>query len=366
MASESKSRATLLRSVRADEAEINALLDAMDATPADGGESKRTSERFSFRRNACVVHVQQPGAAESAAYQAATRNLSAGGVAFLHGGFVHKNSKCVVQLISTHGAWENVPGTVAGCEHVQGLIHEVRIRFEREIDVGQYCPDAVKTRVLLAEDDPSIARMVLAQLGRLNAEVTHVEDGQQSIEEAQRTMYDVILMDMEMPVLDGFGATRALREQGYSGKIVAATALTEPVDRERCLQAGCDDHISKPYFKEDLADLLKSLQQEPLFSSLADDVSMTGLIDAFCIELPAKLRSVEEAFAAEELDRLESLTRKLKGEAGAYGFEPITDAARKIESGLRSKAPIATIKSNLGELVRLCLMARSSARSESK
>ncbi len=358
----SKQKKPLHRSIRCSDEEIVAVLDGLDAEPPVAAAELRSQERFSFRRTACVVHLQQPGEAETVAHQVISRGLSAGGMSFLYGGFVHRGSKCVVQLVSTHGAWENVAGTVASCRHVQGFIHEIGVQFGREIDVGQFCPDAVKTRVLFAEDDLSIVRLVTLHLSKLNTELTHVVDGQAAVDQARENIFDVILMDMEMPVLDGFEATRELREKGYVGKIIASTALTAPADRERCLQAGCDGYLSKPYSREDLSALLKSLQEEPLFSSMADSPAMIELIASFCDELPSKLRAVEEAYATEDMGKLEALSRSLKGEAGSYGFEPITDAAAEIEKAVRKETPNKELKPIVGELTKLCLMARASAR----
>jgi len=170
-----------------------------------------------------------------------------------------------------------------------------------------------------------------------------------------------VMMDIEMPVMDGIEATKELRESGYTGLIVAATALTQPEDRQRCLQAGCDRYIAKPYSREDLAKLIESLRQEPLFSTFQNDVSMRDLIDAFVAELPAKVRALEEAMVSQDAKKLESLVRSLKGAAGGYGFEPITELAAKLESALIQNTPIGQLQESLNELLNWCLLARSSA-----
>ncbi len=106
-------------------------------------------------------------------------------------------------------------------------------------------------RVLLAEDGPDNQRLISHILRKTGADVEVVGDGRAAVDEALAAEvdgrgYDLLLMDMQMPVLDGYAATRALRDAGYGGRIVALTAHAMTGDRERCLQAGCDAFLSKP------------------------------------------------------------------------------------------------------------------------
>jgi signal transduction histidine kinase/ABC-type amino acid transport substrate-binding protein/ActR/RegA family two-component response regulator len=107
-------------------------------------------------------------------------------------------------------------------------------------------PSLRGVRVLLAEDNPVNQHLIRRLLEKAHAEVYMVTDGQQAIEQADAKSCHVILMDMHMPKVDGYSATRSLRSQGYSRPIIALTANALENDRQRCLDVGCDDYLAKP------------------------------------------------------------------------------------------------------------------------
>lgn len=122
-------------------------------------------------------------------------------------------------------------------------------------------PVCLHGRVLIADDgvfNQKLLRRILVKAGLI---VTLVDDGRSAVETAMKSQsngdpFRVILMDMQMPVLDGVGATRELRERGFAEPIVALTANTSAEDRERCLEAGCDDFLTKPIDKRQLLEVI--------------------------------------------------------------------------------------------------------------
>ncbi len=121
-------------------------------------------------------------------------------------------------------------------------------------------------RILLAEDGPDNQRLIAFVLRKAGAEVAVATDGKRALECAlaareEGDPYDAILMDMQMPIMDGYEATRALRHNDYQGPIIALTANAMAGDRQKCLDAGCNDYQMKPIDRRALiGGILKQVQ----------------------------------------------------------------------------------------------------------
>ncbi len=132
--------------------------------------------------------------------------------------------------------------------------HSVAESRQRELKVRH----TFSGRILLAEDNLVNRKVAVTALSKLGFEVVIAVDGKEAVEQWQQSDCDLILMDCQMPVMDGYDATRNIREQGGCTPIVALTANVMESDRQKCLDAGMDDFVSKP-FKQN--DLVKTLQR---------------------------------------------------------------------------------------------------------
>ena len=114
-------------------------------------------------------------------------------------------------------------------------------------------------RVLLAEDAPDNQLLMTKFLTLAGASVELASDGEEVVSKSQSDDYDIILMDIQMPKLDGYAATARIRDDGYKGPIVALTAHAMRDEIERCWQMGCDDHLAKPVTMLELCDMVHRL-----------------------------------------------------------------------------------------------------------
>lgn len=111
---------------------------------------------------------------------------------------------------------------------------------------NEFNSDLKDRRVLLVDDSVDNQTLIRVLLSRKGAEVESAMNGLEGVRKARSRPYDLILMDMQMPIMDGYEATRQLRNEGYIRPIVALTAHAMKEDRERCLDAGCNDYVTKP------------------------------------------------------------------------------------------------------------------------
>jgi HPt (histidine-containing phosphotransfer) domain-containing protein len=136
-------------------------------------------------------------------------------------------------------------------------------------------------------------------------------------------------------------------------------------DRERCESAGCDDYLTKPVDRAKLTASVARFAQrsqapgQHLVSTLASDDDLEELVRQYALALPERSSAIMRAVQASDVETLKVLAHQLKGSAGAYGFQVITDAAAAVEAAVASGLDRASIEARAGELAALCRRARA-------
>jgi PAS domain S-box-containing protein len=220
---------------------------------------------------------------------------------------------------------------------------------------------AQSVRVLLVEDNDVNRKLALALLAKLGYRADTAVNGVEALAALENAPYDVVLMDVEMPEMDGLEATKRIRAQwpGVSGpRIVAMTAKAMAGDREACLAAGMDDYLSKPIRVEELAAALgRTGANEPaglspapgdgevldasaladLRAAVDDPAFVADLIGTFLAEAPALVATLQRAHAAGDAEELRRAAHTLKSNARTFGATRLGDACQELEEKSRAE-----------------------------
>jgi len=257
----------------------------------------------------------------------------------------------------------------AGDNHTLTFIHNLDQMIER-VQVEAEMPMATKLsgKVLLAEDNENNQRLLSLFLNKMGLQVTPAENGAVAVMLALNNPFDLILMDMQMPVLSGVDAVRQLRANGYSQTIIALTANATNEDRRLCLDAGCQDFLTKPVTRERLYLMLAKYlgsetttttskdTLEPLVSTLLSELEpdFIEIVTQFVARLPGQIATIDAAFYANDWVKFGEAVHNLKGMGGGFGFPQLTRDAAEIEKLLQQQdyALIAPIICELKHLVQ--------------
>ncbi|MFZ2404482.1 MAG: response regulator [Methylobacter sp.] len=258
-----------------------------------------------------------------------------------------------------------------------------------EAKVQEVLPNYSGKRVLVVEDNKVNQKVILSQLAKFRLEPDLANNGQVALDQLERKAYDLVFMDCQMPVMDGYEATRTLREREMAvacpehsrgdGKlrtpITALTAHASAGEREKCLAAGMDDYLSKPVIRADLTVVLErwlgapnAPEIEPMMQDNTAETDRDGLhaaieqpatcwdesaalkrldddndllvemIDLFLEEAPVQLAEMDSALSRTDLLELADAAHAIKGMAGHFCAEKIIRLAVKLEQAARSGA----------------------------
>ncbi len=243
----------------------------------------------------------------------------------------------------------------------------------------------LRGRVLLAEDGIHNQRVICYFLEEAGLEVAVADNGHVACERALQAKaaaapFNVILMDMQMPELDGYGATALLRNEGYTEPIIAVTANAMTGDREKCLAAGCNEHLTKPVDRRQLLALLGrylSVRQDdhpaaatavtappselPTAVAFNDgpiqlepiQTACVKFLPAFLADIPKQTENLISAMREADIAKLQKLLHDLKGTAGLFGLRQVSELAARSEKQLKASAAIDSTAADIETIAQM-------------
>jgi PAS domain S-box-containing protein len=200
-----------------------------------------------------------------------------------------------------------------------------------------------KERVLLAEDNVVNQQVALGNLRMLGYEADLAADGFEVLEATARKTYDIILMDCQMPELDGYQVTKELRQRERAGRrayIIAMTANAIVGDREKCLAAGMDDYVSKPLNRAELRAALQRGAAQPVTPlaegplrdlATAHSPELSNWIELFAATAPGSIADMQRALLESRAGDLSLAAHSLKGSCSHFGATSLAELCGRIE-----------------------------------
>ena len=214
-----------------------------------------------------------------------------------------------------------------------------------------------RAKILVAEDNPTNREVAVAILEKLGYDAHAVTNGAEAVAELQHTRYDLVLMDCEMPEMDGYEATRYIRahEPHRHIPIVAVTAEAMLGDREKCMQAGMNDYVAKPVPPEVLARVIANClrasrepgpaafdESEMLQRLMGDRELASKVIGGFLKAVPRQLLTLQKRLEEGDAGGIRLQAHALKGAAASVSAEALCAAATELEqAGIQGQLPRA-------------------------
>ena len=318
-------------------------------------------------------------------YIVITRDISRWGASLLHGRYVYPETKCELEIRSMDGKTQTRVGQVRHVQHIQGMIHNLGVRFDECIDLSEYAtltPDQetqhlqemaddmaeagidsgimrMVRRVLVVDDFASDRKLFSYWLSKADLEVSTANDIQSAEERLEEEEFDLLMIDGQLGLESGYDLIQSLRRKGHVGAILSVSSDDDGVMEQKMRGAGADAFLSKPFTKEQLSEKafeLMGIRHEeadvPIYSNCESDEEMRPLLTAFTNKLGQQMQALHAANAKNDYDAIDEIVRGLKGAGSSYGFEVVSDHAQKVKSALESEsADMANIRQSVNELI---------------
>lgn len=356
--------------------ELDLLLDEIDDGAAE--DRRRGFVRWPFRQLSIPCKIVHPGG-NSANIAVACRNISCGGMSFLHSAFVYQNSRCVLTLPHPKLGKYEVSGTVTRCTHRRGVIHEIGVRFDKQINARELFekdpfsdwfslehvnPEELRGTVVHVDDSPLDRKLILHYFRGTQVRLQQATTLEEGVELATKGC-DLVLCDYDLGEKTGADLILALRAQSIRTPVILLTSDTTTQTRDRGVQVNADAFLIKPVSQP----MLLRATAEFLVVGGTPDVQVSTLpaghanrvlIGGFVEQMGDYCKRLQIAIQREDASSIRSICLQISGAAPAVGFDRLAKLAGASAAAVASSMSVSESIVSIRALLAACESASKS------
>ncbi|MEM1422686.1 MAG: response regulator [Planctomycetota bacterium] len=377
----------IVETLRHDSPEVQELLQSAGDC-ATSPSTKRRHTRWAMQHQKAIVTVKEDNSV-TRNLLVVPRNLSTGGVSFLHGGFLHIGTHCVVTLRTLKGQAIPAKGTVTRCVLRKGGVHEIGVRFETQVDPRKFFIDSgdaplfnaesvdiqeFSGTILLVSSSESERLLLSGHLSAPGITTESAVDKDQALLIIEKSDPDITFIDLSLADPSWFETVAQFRDTGYSGALILLSSRVDAESRMSALCAGVTEVIAKPYetitlhraVAEYLGGMCGSLLgMRPLVCDLEPGRVERDVIVSYVDELQDHANVAHHALKDGDRDELRKLFTELESSAPQFGFAPISLLCAELLEKLDKQDWSRPTKAKVQQFIKMCRRAEAPIEDES-
>jgi signal transduction histidine kinase/DNA-binding response OmpR family regulator len=226
--------------------------------------------------------------------------------------------------------------------------HQSQVQEVRQAKQSPQVPVPELSGHILCVDDNEDNRQLVAYLvNKTGAKLTLANDGQQALDAFEIDTFDLVLMDMQMPEMDGLQATKILIQRGFTQPIVMLTANVDSNSKDKVMAAGAKQHFAKPIDPQHFYAMLRQYLGAEADHQSAQQLAVkavevlsdfTPLVAKYLMSFESKLLSIQQALSTNDWSQIQQIIHKIKGSAGSYGYTYLSELAVSVEHNIEQQS----------------------------
>lgn len=373
---------TPIDTLRLSAKDLDQLIADLEKDAAPDGVIRRALKRWSFSGSKALLTLNSD-LGSPRHFIIAPRNLSAGGLAAIHGGYIHVNTRCTISMKRLDRTVQSIGGRIVRCAHMQGNLHDLGIQFDKQIDPEQFVDfggntafnvehvdlDKLQGSILVVEDSLADQRLFSHYFSNSPLEISFAKDADTALSILSENP-DLIFVDYHLDGTNGLDFVVAAKSKGFAGAMIVLTGDTSPDLREKALAVGAAELLHKPCSKEMLhqaaAEYLtggcaqSSRGHGPLVAS-AKELGLTlELLNMYVEDLKRFSGDIQKCIAEADLQALRTIAVQIRSSAKGHGYDPVGRAATDLLRSLDATGCVEESANVARRLDEFCRRAKAS------